>query len=403
MPTLLHPTNLSCLLLASAVPLLSQTELCPGMDHGPTILNPSTASCVYDAVNDSAVITFNQETVLDWARVDQRPSSSLTFNFVPGLGNASVLNRLGRLTGRDRTHRFDGVLNSNGRVVILSPESSVSLTGDITASELVAVVSETNPAGETALLQGDQAVDFIVNLSGSTTRLLTVSDASITSTEGDIVLGAARSTNILNSNLQPSTLTSAGSTRLFSGNRVRYDPSSNNSEKITPLPNNASNAVLQAGTIESGADVEISAADAGQILLDGSISANNGDGRIFLRVNNGTIDLSPNAILAGTLETTGTFQSVLFEGNEGDTPGTSSPSVGLFPSLRKGSATNREEARSKPVKVYQGAPVIANAEVTRTQSNSTQQAASAEKKKNDRALVQRSGFFGLRSAKVSKR
>lgn len=389
------------ILLASSGFLPGQTPLCAGLVNGPTIADPTAASCVYDAAADAAVITFNREVVLDWQRVDQRPGSSLTFNFNSNVENATVLNRLGILNPRLGDHRFAGTLTSNGRVVILSPQTGVSLSGTITAGEFVTVVSEISPEGERALLQGDQAVDFAVDLSANptaTTRLLTVSNAQITSTSGDVVLGAARSTNILST----SSINSAGATRVFSGNRVNYDPAGNNDEQITPLPRNQSNAVLQSGSIASGTDVEISAADAGEILVSGPISARNGNGRIFLRVNNGTIDVGSNVILAGTLETTGAFQSVLFEGNEGDTPATNSPSVALFPSLRKGSALNRKDERSKSVQVFQGAPVVASSEASRQQGSRKQRVAQ-QKKKSSGALVQRSGFFGLRSAKVSKR
>ncbi len=378
-----------------------QTPLCAGMLHGPTISDVGAASCVYDVASDAAIITFNRAAVLDWERVSQSSGSSLSFQFLPHVGNATVLNRLSVLNARLGDHRFGGSLASNGRVVILSPQTGVSLSGDITVGELVTVVSEVAPAGELALLEGGQSVDFIVDLgsqSSPTTRLLTVANAEITSTSGDVVLGAARSTNVLSS----TRIVSEGATRIFSGNQVRYEASSSSGEGIEPLSGNLSNAVLQSGTIDAGSDVEISAAETGQILVSGPLTANEGNGRIFLRVNHGTIDLGSNVILAGTLESTGAFESTLFEGNEGDTPATSSPSVGLFPALRSGDATDAKAKRSKAVKVFQGAPVVASSEASQSSSGSNEKVA-RQRNASENALVRRSGFFGLRSAKVSKR
>ncbi|WP_308989676.1 hypothetical protein [Roseibacillus persicicus] len=384
-----------------------QTPLCPNMPSGPTIVDPTMASCIYDAANDAAVITLNGNAVLDWRRVRLTPESSLTFNFSSDTNGGTVLNRLAPLN-LGRTHQFNGTLTSNGRVVILSPSSAVSLSGVITADELVAVVHEVNPAGEAALLQGNQAVDFAIDsTASSTSRLLTVSNARITSTGGDVVLGAARGVTIANTSSRPTTITSAEATRVFGGSRINYDPSKTTGEKITPLPGNENSFVSHSGTITAGSDVEIRASESSQLLITGPISANHGQGRIFLRVDDGRIDLNPNANLAGTLETTGTFASALFETNEGDTPGTSSPSVGLFPSLRKENATDRKSKRSEPVKVFQGAPVTASAEASRkskppSQANSRSELAK-QNQGNKRALVQRSGFFGLRSSQAQEK
>lgn len=385
----------------------AQTPLCPGMPNGPTIADPALASCVYDATNDAAVITLNGNTVLDWQRVRQSSDSSLAFNFPVGVTGATVLNRLGSLN-LGRIHQFDGALTSNGRVVILSPDTGVNLAGVVSVGELVAVVHEVSPVDEAALLQGNQPVNFIVDLpTFSTTRLLTVSNAQITSTSGDVVLGAARGVNIFNTSSQQTTITSAGATRIFSGDRMSYEPSSSRAEKITPLSGNQNSFVSHSATINAGTDVEIRANETSQLLITGPITANDGAGRIFLRVDNGRIDLNPEADLAGTIDSTGAFASALFETNEGDTPGTSSPSVGLFPSLRKESATDRKSKRTEPVKVFQGAPVTASAEVSRSsrkQSRPTsRQTLAKQGAPNQGALVQRSGFFGLRSAKTTEK
>lgn len=393
-------------ILITSVTLSAQTPLCPGMTNGPTIVDPTAATCVYDAANDAAVITLNREAVLDWSRVNQGSDSSLTFTFDQGVSNPSVLNRLGTLNPRLGDHRFEGNIQSNGRVVFLSPETGVLLSGDITVGELVAVVNETTAAGEAALLNGGQAVDFHVDLPAApTTHLLTVRDGQITSTQGDVVLGAARSTTILNSNIAQSNIQSAQATRLFSGNHVRYDPGASGREKVSSLSNNEDNNVIHGGTIVAGTDIEMRAGDGGQISVDGFVSAQGGNapyGRIFLRVTDGTIDLQDNAVLVGIVQTTDELGSTILVPNEGDSPGLSNPSVSLFPSLRKGSANDLTGERTKEVRVIRGSPVSASGSASRASSEGNKATAKKEKK-SQRALVKRSGFFGLRSAKVSKR
>lgn len=382
-----------------------QTPLCAGMANGPTIVDTTAASCVYDAATQSAVVTLNRDTVLDWERVDQRAGSSVTFQFITGANGGTVLNRLGALPNRQR-HVFDGALSSNGRIVILSPTSEVKIGGSITASEVVAVVSDTSAAGELALLQGGQSVLFedtaAVGTAGG--RLLTLSGGTVTSTSGDVVLGAGQLVNLSPRGGAGGTVNSAGATRVFSGSSVSYNPTSTTGEALTPLPMNESNAIFHTGAVTAGSDIEMRVGDGGQLLVTGALDADAGAGRIFLKVKNGEIDLNPNANLAGILETSGTLRSLLYEGSESDTPGARSPSVSLFPSLRKDGAAGRRGERSESVKVIEGAPVVASSQARRKAPQATSQTAQAAKpRRSGKALVQRSGFFGLRSAEVSKR
>ncbi|MBK1832538.1 hypothetical protein [Roseibacillus ishigakijimensis] len=400
----MKPSLRTALLLAAfAVAVLlatkvgAQVELCPGMPNGPLISNPAEASCVYDASSHSAVVTFNQATVLEWPQLRQGAESEMTFTFPTAVSNATVLNRLGRLSN-GQMHRLDGTLRSNGRVIFLSPHAGLSLAGDLQAREFVAVASGVSASGIDGLLAGDTEVVF--EPSGGTQgggQLLTVSNARIEATGGDVVLGAARGVIISNTVSRPSLIVSQEATRIFAGDGMRYDPTISGGEQLSPVVGSRASVVSHSGRITAGTDVEIRGSESSELLITGPISAGEG-GRIFLRVSEGRIDLNPQATLAGTLESTGSFSSLLLEGSSGDTPGASNPATSLFPSLRKEGATDRSGGRTKAIKVHRGAPVVANAGFRREEQargNRERVRAAAEGQRRQ-TLVQRSGFFGLR-------
>ncbi len=221
------------------------------------------------------------------------------------------------------------------------------------------------------------------------------------STSGEILLGASDGVLISNTSQRQSEINSSEASRIFSGDQIQYDPTTNSPEKLSPQVGHESSFVLHSGQISSGTDIEIRANDQSQLLITGDLSADHGFGQIFLRVDSGRIDLNGDATLAGTLRTSGSFQTLLVEGNEADTPATKSPSIGQFPSLRKTGQRGSGSKRTQAVRVYQGAPVTASAQANRT-SHQQQSKTNKTNQQPRRSLAQRSGFFGLRGTRDAR-
>ncbi len=316
-----RPTSAVLSALAAAVlPLGAQEDFCAspiGVSH----LVSGVASC--EVVGGTTFVEVADNSVLHWDSFNLQANHELEFNFADS--RQTVVNRA---LGPSPTF-IGGRLTSNGKVVVLSPDSWLEFregasvrAASFTASGLQADNAQFFGPSRTREFQATAR-------SNPTTRI----QGTITTTEGDVLL-VGRELRIT------AAIDAAGAITAVSGERVTVEPG-----KPEATVTVGGRQVTQTGVIRAGRDIEI--VSQLKVGLAGELSPGQGRGRVFVRVaENGRILADPSVTVRGRTEFSVPIEGsiAIIDPDEGDNPGARSPAVNELPLLGK----RKRDQRARP-------------------------------------------------------
>ncbi len=293
---------------------------CPG---GATLLTPGTATC--EVIDGATIVDLTGNTIIQWGNFTLPEGREMRFDFADPAH--TVVNRV---TGAGTT-LIAGELNSNGHVVILSPNAWLLFrpTAQVTAGSFTASGLDADPA---RLFDDGGTIDFHAT---PRTNPTTVIRGDITTTRGDVLL-VGRELQVA------ARIDAAGPVTAVTGEQVTF-------QRGEPTNTHAagSGQIIQASVVRAGGDIAFITQQA--LSMTGEMRAGDGRGRFFAKVNDDGNMLVGNAglvIHAGSV----TFSSepvgevAFIPPAEGDNPGSASPALNEFPSL----AANRKAAPTVP-------------------------------------------------------
>ncbi|BCX48238.1 hypothetical protein HAHE_21460 [Haloferula helveola] len=356
----------------SATPLVADDLGSPiGASH---LLTPGTATG--QVVGNSTIVSLNDNTVIEWDSFTLPQGSDLQFNFTNPAD--TVVNRV---TGTGVT-LVGGTIESNGNVVLLSPNSWLLfrpsarvVAGSFTASGL--------NAEATQFFNGGSNLEFEATPNSNPT---TVIRGEITSTSGDVIL-VGRELQVVGD------IKSAGNVVAVTGDEVAIDRNA---------PQNAvtdgGSQIIQGGVIDAGADIAFVSQNA--MSMTGQMTANDGRGRAFFRVDDGGNILTGAAgltVRAGSAEfSVEPNGEVAFIGPvEGEFTGGISPALNEFPSL----SSNRSARRTVPT----SSTVTARAGTGFTKEDEKKAKRRSRAVAENVAPVRKRSFFRTRTTVTPKR
>jgi len=386
---------ISVRIIDPAPPLAAQTPLCGAHPGNPELVWGS-ATCAYHEVNGigQTLISLDQASVIRWDHLAlQAPQSGLVFNWAgPQGGDAMVVNRV---TGGDPAagfvHTVAGTIEfPGGDVVVVNPNSVLQVTGEVTAGAVILSTHDLSASQQSALLSG-QAAEFTEAM-----LPMGVFDAEITATGGDVILGAQQVT--VSSQLPGSgddaaqVAAPSGAVRVFAGRSFRLETSGD--ERLTSLASGGSGGITLSRTLKAGEDVELHAVRG--ISNAGIIEADEGRGRVFLRVDDGNGRIDNDGLILGTPEANiAITNSGRIEPDEGDAPSAVSTGISRFPALQRPG----QAATGRRVVVYESAPPVGSASAGRDRANESRRARLAR----TGILARGRSFFGVRGGSSARK
>lgn len=318
-PRFRHPL----LALAAALITPAAAENFCGCPSGASLLTPGTATC--EIIDGSTIINLSGNTVIGWDQFAVPEGRAMQFNFANPAH--TVVNRV---TGTSPT-LIAGELQSNGHVVILSPNSWLLIrpSAQITAGSFTASGLDADPA---QFFDGSSEIKFHATAQSHPT---TVIRGSIATTRGDVVL-VGRELQVVGE------INAAGSVTAVIGEQVtfqRHAPTATQTE--------GGGQIIQGGVVQAGGDIAFITQQA--LSMTGEMRAGDGHGRFFAKVSDGGNMLIGNAGLviharSAEFSTEPVGEVAFIPPAEGDNPGTATPALNEFPSL----AANRTAARTTP-------------------------------------------------------
>jgi hypothetical protein len=253
---------------------------------------------------------------------------------------------------------------------------------------------------EEGLLNGEGA-DFV-----GAHRDLVVADGSIVTTGGDLILAGRNVHNRARSlpeTQAPELVAGNGSVRLFGGENFRLLPGGR--ERLEALPGSPQGSVSSSKGIRASQDVEIAATAA--IANSARITANNGGGRVYLRVSDpgGKIINEAGGFINGfIIPSQQVSNSGRIEG-DGDSPSPLSTGISRF---RIPPKPGSSDTPGKTVVRFENAPTAGSASAQRDRSDAgagaARRTARSEMASNaGTPLARASSFFGMRGGAGAQR
>ncbi len=294
-----------------------------GCPSGAKLLTPGTATC--EVVGGATIVSLSDNTVIQWNSFSLPAGQEMQFNFLNPQN--TVVNRV---TGTGTT-LIGGTLSSNGNVVILAPNSWLLFrpTAKVTAGSFTASGLDAEP---TQFFDGGREIEFHAT---PQTNPTTVIRGQITTTDGDVVM-VGRELQVIGN------IDAAGSVTAVTGEQVTFQRNSPTHSETT-----GGKQIIQGGVIRAGGDIAFISQEA--MSMTGEMTAGNGNGRFFAKVNDDGNILIGNAGLV--IHARSMKFSEKPEGEvafippaEGDNPGALSPALNEFPSL----AENKKPKQTVP-------------------------------------------------------
>ena len=328
--------TLYCCAQASAQQPLCHTEI--GVPH----LLSGLAECSQNGMRTTFQIQENAE--ISWDSFNLNPQHELEFIFTNS-SNVVVNRSLGRTT-------INGQLTgADGHVVFLSPSQVLNIgndarirTGSFTASALDAESSQFLNTKEQWVFQNNGQRSFSSDFKGE-----------ITTSNGSVVLVGRADVNL------KTRIQSSGDLIVASGERVTLTPGKAESLSVTPSSGGIEDQILHNGRdLQAGGNLAISSGH--NILLSGNsvFSANGGQGKVYLRVDDsGAIIQRGNtgalAILGEPIFSKNIIGEVaVVDPNDGGTISALSPAVNEYPTLSRNRSKTNYRPTSAPVTVRGG-------------------------------------------------
>lgn len=357
-----------------AFPLLAGLVLAPVVS-GETIVTPvgttellTPGTATGSVSGNTTAFDLSGNSVLQWDSFNLPAGNEIRFNF--DTPSHTVVNRV---TGPGTT-LVAGSIVSNGNVVLLSPNSWLLFrnTAKVTTGSFTASGLDANPTG---FFNGG-AVDFQAT---PQTNPTTVIRGEIHTTRGDVVV-VGRELQVVGN------IDAAGSVTAITGDQVTFHRDSPGNSTT-----NGGRQIIQGGVIKAGGDIGFISQQA--IGMTGAMTARNGRGRFFAKVNDDGNILIGNAglvIRAGSADFSSEPQGELafIPPAEGDNPTAGSPAMNEFPSLAGRKATTTTVPTSATVTARAG-------------SGFTRSVEKDERKKSralaENAVVRKRSFFRTRT------
>ena len=357
--------------LAGLLPVLTLVPIFGQSPGTPVISTPGSATWSNEITSTGTRTTFTitDNTVIDWGQFDLSSGSELIFDFI---GGESVVNML----GGDGVNFISGTVTSNGNVGFFSPNADLVVDGSVTAKSVtIASLNVDQSAflgGESFTMSGSQGAFNGLSVSGE-----------IRSTDGDVVL-ASRFTEI------------SGNAKLRSKNAIRIAGSSDvtvqragNGRRLKE--NSGSGFVLHLGDSRANR-IEIAAG--AEVNNGGRLRVGFGR-RIFLEVgDHGKILEEGNGLMVGRVSVNGSFDKngVELGPNDGDSAGAVSNSTVKIPALLRTDGTSVNKSRM----LVNHVPMSASADSSRDRKSNNRQVV-----KNEKSLLKRASFFGMRGGSAA--
>ncbi|WP_193213829.1 filamentous hemagglutinin N-terminal domain-containing protein [Luteolibacter marinus] len=361
---------LACLAVA---PLRADDDFC-GCSGGGKLLTPGTATC--EVIGASTIISMTDNTVIQWDSFSLPSGREMQFNF--SNPRDTVVNRV---TGTGTT-LVGGTINSNGNVVLLSPNSWLLFrnTANVTAGSFTASGLDADPAQFT---DGRNEIEFHAT---AQTNPTTVIRGNITTTRGDVLV-VGRELQVVGD------MDAAGAVTAVTGDRVNYQRNS----PTTPATSGG-RQIIQGGTIKAGGDIALVSQEA--LSMTGEMRAGNGQGRFFAKVNDGGNILIGNAGLVVHARSANYSEKpqgevAFIPPAEGDNPGALAPALNEFPSL----AANRTTKRTVPT----SAAITARAGTGFTKAEEQKAKRRSGALAENVAPIRKRSFFRTRATVTQKR
>jgi filamentous hemagglutinin family protein len=297
---------------------------CTGHPGNPRLVAGS-AECFHDAAGSTFAL--DGPAVFHWDDFSVPAGTSTRFHFADGANGRVVLNRV---TGLAPT-RIDGRLESNGRVIVINPQASITVGAGasvVTAGFFASTLDlAAGPDGDAALLAGAGAT--FVNRSGRPNAPPVIVLGSVVSAGGDVALVGGSVDNGGQIDAQGAAV------RLAAGRAVEFTPGA---DEAFAVEGGESGFVLNRGVLR-GAGAELSAGL--EVTNAGLIETPGSSGRVFLRVGPGNRVVSEDGRLAGIAVVNGEIGAgAEVKPDDGDNPVGATPGVRRFPALASpGSAT----------------------------------------------------------------
>lgn len=336
------------------------------------LLTPGTATG--SVSGNSTIFNLSGNSVLQWNSFVLPAGNEIQFNFATP--SHTVVNRV---TGTGTT-LVAGSIVSNGNVVLLSPNSWLLFrnTAKVTAGSFTASGLDANPAD---FFDGGE-VDFHAT---PQTNPTTVIRGEIQTTRGDVVV-VGRELQVVGN------IDAAGSVTAVTGDQVTFHRDSPGKSTTS-----GGRQIIQGGVIKAGGDIGFISQQA--ISMTGEMTAGNGRGRFFAKVNDDGNILTGNAGLviharSAKFSSKPQGEVAFIPPAEGDNPAAGSPALNEFPSLaaRKNAATT----------------VPTSATITARAGNGFTRGADKDERKKSRALaenavVRKRSFFRTRTTVTPRR
>ena len=345
-----------------------------GCPNGAELLTPGTATC--EVIGGATIVSLTDNTVIRWDSFSLPAGQEMQFNFTNPQN--TVVNRV---TGTGTT-LIGGTLNSNGNVVILSPNSWLLFrsTARVTAGSFTASGLDAEPS---QFFNGGNEIEFNAT---PQTNPTTVIRGDITTTRGDVVM-VGRELQVVGN------IDAAGSVTAITGEQVNFQTKAPHSSETS-----GGKQIIQGGVIQAGGDIAFVSQQA--ISMTGEMRAGDGQGRFFAKVNDGGNILIGNAGLmiharSANFSTRPEGEVAFIPPAEGDNPGALAPALNEFPSL----SANRTKSRTVPT----------SATITARAGTGFSKADEKEVKRKSRALagnvtpVRKRSFFRTRATVTPKR
>jgi filamentous hemagglutinin family protein len=369
----LHRCGVAASLVAA--PALADDDLCGCLIGKSNLLTPGTATC--EVVGASTIVSLTDNTVIEWDSFALRPGADLQFNFTNPAD--TVVNRV---TGTGVTF-VGGTIGSNGNVVLLAPNSFLAFgdTARVTAGGFTASGLDADSA---QFLQSSAQIDFHAT---PKTAATTVIQGEIATTRGGVTL-VGRELHVVG------RIDAAGPVTALTGNQVTLDVATPRASTVS-----GDRQIIQGGTVDAAGDITFISQNA--ISMTGRLSAGDGRGRVFVKVNEGGNILTGAAgleVRASRVDFSEIPQGevAFIKPEEGDDAGALAPAFNEFPSRHAGRGGDRTVPTSSTV-------------VARTGSGFSQEDERKVRQPESRAVagnvgsVRKRSFFQTRTTVTPKR
>jgi len=232
--------------------------------------------------------------------------------------------------------RLNGQLSApNGTVVILSPNKrlQVGSASEINAGSFIA--TSRLDADASQFLNKEDTLTFTAN--GQSSRVSAI-DGSITTTDGSIIL-ASNGDLTLNASMQ-----SGNDMIAVTGNEISIG---------NTIEAKGNGQIIQNSSFQANRDISLVAQR--NVTLSGQqvLTANQGEGKVFVRVDDGrSINVRGGTLIVRgekVFSTPETGEALSLKPNEGGTPGALSPAVNEFPTRSRNRKTTVLRPTSAPV------------------------------------------------------